>query len=91
MRRKTPKQITVAVSDLSELLKAYSSGWVALSEDQKEVVAAGSTLEDAQQKAAEHGYSHPLFLKVLPPDRGYVPAESFPCNTKAGALNTLPD
>ena len=74
MKRKTPKQITVAVSDISKLLKPYSSGWVALSEDQREVVAAGSTLEDAQRRAAEHGYSHPVFLKVLPPDRGYIPA-----------------
>jgi hypothetical protein len=60
-------------SDLSDLLKPYPSGWVALSSDERQVVAAGPTLRDAREKAVGHGVPDAVFVKVIPPDEGYLP------------------
>jgi hypothetical protein len=73
MKQKTPKKIETATADLSDMLRPYSSGWVALSSDERHVIASAPTLEKAKEKARETGEEHPLFIKVLPPERGYVP------------------
>ncbi|GEM_PF-1412086 len=75
MRNKSSKQIAVHTSDITTLLRPYRSGWVALSPDKRRVVAAAPTLEEAQTKAQKQGQPHPLFVKVLPPDKGYLPAQ----------------
>lgn len=64
---------TIPVSDLSDLLKPYTSGWVALSEDERHVVSSGTTLEEARERALEHGVPNAVFVKVVPPDQGFVP------------------
>ena len=61
------------VADLTKLLKPYSSGWVALSKNQRRVVGAGETLQAAHDKAREHGERDPLLVKVIPPGQGYLP------------------
>lgn len=43
------------VADLTKLLEPYTSGWVALSENQERVVGAGETLQEAHDHAAERG------------------------------------
>jgi len=63
----------VQTTDLTELLKPYRSGWVALSSDQQHVVGDGKTLQRAYEKAVEHGVDDPVLVKVIPPDRGYIP------------------
>lgn len=73
MKRKPAKPIEVPTSDVTALLRPYSSGWVALSQSQRRVVASGTTLEEAHRKAQEQGYPHPLYVKVIPPSRGYLP------------------
>jgi len=73
MTKSPRKKIEIPVSDLTEALKPYRSGWVALSSDESHVVSSGSTLEEAHAQAVRAGYSHPVFVKVLPPDRGYIP------------------
>jgi hypothetical protein len=67
IKTKTP------VADHSKLLKPYASGWVALSEDQRRVVGAGETLQEAHERAVEHGVPNGVFVKVIPPDQGYLP------------------
>ena len=74
MKRKTSKKTSVAASDLTNLIRPYAAGWVALSPDERQVVAAASTIQESQERASSQGYPHPIFVKVLPPDRGYVPA-----------------
>jgi hypothetical protein len=49
--KRQPGQKRIPVSDLSELLKPYRSGWVALSSDESHVVAFGETLHDAREQA----------------------------------------
>jgi hypothetical protein len=59
---------------LTSLLKPYGSGWVALSSDEKRVVGSGATLHDAQERAESHGVADAVFVKIIPPDHGYLPA-----------------
>jgi Family of unknown function (DUF5678) len=72
MNRKNAKAIQVSTTDLSQLLRPYSSGWVALSSDETRVVAAADTLKRTEEEAKERGEEHPLLIKVLPPERGYI-------------------
>jgi hypothetical protein len=72
MKRKNPKTIEVTTTDLSQLLRPYSSGWVALSSDETRVIAASDTLKRTEEEAREQGEEHPLLIKVLPPERGYI-------------------
>ena len=71
-RASTTKQLPVA--NLTELLKPYQSGWVALSSDERQVVAAAETLREARKQAERRGTHDPVFIKVIPPDEGYLPA-----------------
>jgi len=73
MKRKAVKPIGVPTSDVTALLGPYTSGWVALSQSERRVVASGTTLEEAHRKAQEQGYPHPLYVKVIPPSKGYLP------------------
>lgn len=58
--------------DLSKILLPYENKWVALSEDNKKVLGAGKTLEEAR-KQAEKTKERFLFLKVPSFDVLYVP------------------
>ena len=69
----TPTKARVAAPDLTDLLKPYSSGWVAVSRDHRRVVGAGETLQEAHDQALEQGEGDPVFVKVIPPDKGYLP------------------
>ena len=66
------KKGKVRSSDLTALLKPYTSGWVALTPDEQEVVASAPSIEEAHGKAVKKGCSHPVLLQVLPPDRGFI-------------------
>lgn len=68
MQRQTLKPI-----DLTRILLHYENKWVALSQDQKEVLGAGKTLKEAEQKAEKTKKKY-LFLKVPPFDISYVPS-----------------
>ena len=59
--------------DLSKKLLPYENKWVALSEDNKQVLGAGDTLEQAEKQAKKTGKRF-LFLRVPPFDISYVPA-----------------
>lgn len=67
------KKREIPVSDLTALLKPYLSGWVALSPDEHRVVGAGETLRVAREQAMNGGVRDAVFVKVIPPDQGYVP------------------
>ena len=58
---------------LAELLKPYHSGWVALSPDERQIVAASETLHDAREQAIRARVSDAIFVKVIPPEQGYLP------------------
>jgi hypothetical protein len=73
MKQKKTKRKGVAVSNLAELLKPYQSGWVALSSDERDVVGNGETLRETRARAADRGTLDAVFVKVIPPDQGYLP------------------
>ena len=58
---------------LAELLKPYHSGWVALCPDEQQIVAAGETLHETRERAMNSRVSDAIFVKVIPPERGYLP------------------
>lgn len=63
-------------ADLRELLEPYTSGWVALSRDEKRVLGAGQTLQEAHdevERVEPHAAAEAVYLKVIPPDEGYLP------------------
>lgn len=67
---------TVPAPDLTKLLAPYCSGWVALSADQRRVLGAGETLQEARERAlerSEFGAINAVFVKVIPPAEGYLP------------------
>ena len=74
MATKGPTKVPIA--DLTELLRPYPSGWVALSSDEDKVVGAGETLQEARDRAIQDGYlGEPIFVKVIPQDQGYAPTQ----------------
>lgn len=56
--------------DLTEILAPYPNKWVALSEDQTQVVGSGTTLKEAIAEAHRKGEDDPVAL--------FVPAISGP-------------
>lgn len=59
---------------LAKLLQPYRSGWVALSSDEQEVVASGETLHETRERAMRISTAnHAIFVKVIPPEQGYLP------------------
>jgi len=55
----------LGVNDISRLIEGVPKGaWVALSNDEKRVVAYGAELQEAIQKAKEAGENNPVVLRV---------------------------
>lgn len=52
--------------DLSEILKTYMGKWVALSKDERKVLASGELLKDVFEQVKKQGFEEPIFLKVPP-------------------------
>lgn len=61
--------------NFSEQLKGYENKWVALGENNKEILASGSTLKETKEKADKVGKKY-LFLKVLPFNLSYIPSHN---------------
>ena len=61
--------------DLSKKLRAYENKWVALSLDYRKIFSSGKSLEEAIKKLqGKCEKEKVVFLKVLPFDMAYVPA-----------------
>ena len=45
-------------------LDGYENKWVALSNDEKKIIASDDSFEKAAQKAIRKGEDHPVLLKV---------------------------
>jgi hypothetical protein len=60
----------MTIRRLADLLKPYQSGWVALSPDEREVLASGETLHETRKRAVDPAA---IFVKVIPPMQGYLP------------------
>jgi hypothetical protein len=63
----------LASRHLAELLKPYHSGWVAISPDERQIVAAGETLHETRERAVSSQMPNAIFLKVFPQEQGYLP------------------
>jgi hypothetical protein len=73
MKRKlSEKKVRAARSRRYSILKPCASGWVALSPDEREVVASAPTLEQTHREAEKKGCPHPVLLQVVPSDKGFI-------------------
>lgn len=50
--------------DLSKILSKYKKGWLALTPNNKNLVAVGATLEEVLAKARKKGVDNPSVLKA---------------------------
>lgn len=57
------KELKKAI-DLSKILKSYSNEWVALSSDEKRVIASAKTVKEALKIAREKGEESPIMTRV---------------------------
>ena len=60
------------IVDLSKILAKYKKGWLALSADNKSLIATGKTLEEVLKKAREKGVGNPSVLKTTPVNNLFV-------------------
>ena len=58
--------------DLSKKLLPFENKWVALSEDNRQILGSGKTLKEAQKQAEKTSKKY-IFLKVPPFNLSYVP------------------
>jgi hypothetical protein len=58
--------------DLRKILSKYKKGWLALSPDNKSLIASGNTLKEVLEKARTKGIKNPTLLKVPPLDRPFI-------------------
>lgn len=52
--------------DLSKILSKHKKGWLALSSNNKMLLATGATLEEVLKKAKKKGVDNPSVLKSSP-------------------------
>jgi len=53
-------------------LEKYENQWVALSHDEKRIVAADMTFKKAIEKAVKNGEDHPVMVKAPKMSAGYI-------------------
>lgn len=61
--------------DLTKTLLPFENKWVALSDDQKEVLGSGKTLKQAEKQAEKKNKKY-IFLKVPPFNLSYMPTSA---------------
>lgn len=52
--------------NLTKILSKYKKGWLALSPDNKQLVATGPSLDNVLKKARAKGVTNPSLLKAAP-------------------------
>ena len=50
--------------DLRKILDENTSGWLALTQDNKKKIASGKTLHEVLEKAKEKGFRNPSVFKI---------------------------
>ena len=62
----------MAIIDLSKILSKHKRGWLALSPDNRKLIAIGKTLKEALERARKKGVANPGLLKAAPVDRLFI-------------------
>lgn len=58
--------------NLTKLLKGFSSGWVAISADYKNIVASGKTLKEVTEKVQRQKTNNVVLISASKNYRGYI-------------------
>ena len=62
----------MSVIDLSKILEKHKEGWLALTPDNKRLIATGDTLDEALENARKKGVKDPSLLKASPQTNLFV-------------------
>ena len=62
----------MSARDFTQIYKKYKGKWVALTPDEKSVVASGQTLQGILDDAKKKGFNHPIVMKIPPSVLPYV-------------------
>lgn len=62
----------MVVIDLTKILEKHQKGWLALSPDNKKLIATGSSLKEVLEKAAKTGVTNPSVLKTIPRNKLFI-------------------
>ena len=62
----------MAVVDFSKLIKKYKNKWIALTPDNKKLIASSDTLKQVLNLAEKRGITNPSVLKVPHIDSPFV-------------------
>lgn len=52
------------IRDFTQIHKKYRGKWVALTLDEKEVIASGGSLAQILEKSKRKGLAHPIVMKI---------------------------
>lgn len=55
---------TMKTTDFIEIHKKYKGKWIALTLDEKEVIASGESLKEILQESKKKGLEHPIVMRV---------------------------
>jgi hypothetical protein len=58
--------------DLSKIISRYKKEWLALSSDNKRLIATGRTLREALEKSKKEGVKDPSVFKAAPVGRFFA-------------------
>lgn len=58
--------------NLSRILSKYKKGWLALTPNNKKLVATGTTLEEVLVKAKKKGIDNPTVFKSAPVENYFI-------------------
>ena len=50
--------------DFSKIAEKYRGQWVALTEDEKEVISSGKSAKESLEKAQKKGFENPILFKL---------------------------
>lgn len=50
--------------DWTKIYQKYKGSWIALKDNEKEVIASGKSIDEVMKKSKIKGYSLPILLKV---------------------------
>ena len=54
----------IKVLDFTKIVKKYKGKWIALTENEKKVIASGKSAKETLEKAKKEGLNNPILFKV---------------------------
>lgn len=59
-------------TDWTKIFRKYKGKWVALTDDEKSIIAAGSTVAEVMDKSKRKGFNLPVLFKIPTANTAYI-------------------